>query len=154
CATTACGSMRYPRPMPVRAVLFDFNGTLSDDEPLLCELFRELFAERGKPLAEEEYYARLAGLSDPEIVRDWLGRDDPELLAEHTRRYIERAGDGSTVRRETREAVEAAAGRARLAVVSGALREVVEAVLAGAGLRDHFAAVVTAEDVERGKPDP
>jgi beta-phosphoglucomutase-like phosphatase (HAD superfamily) len=28
-----------------RAVSFDFNGTLSQDEPVLCEIFVELFAE-------------------------------------------------------------------------------------------------------------
>ena len=33
--------------MPARAVLFDFNGTLSDDEPIVCAIFQELFAERG-----------------------------------------------------------------------------------------------------------
>jgi beta-phosphoglucomutase len=140
--------------VPVRALLFDFNGTLSHDEPLLCELFCELFAERGKPLSTREYFGRFAGLSDPEIVRRWLGHDDPELLAEHTRGYLARAGDGSTVLPETAAAVRAAAGRAGLAVVSGALREVVEAVLAGAGLNGLFDAIVTAEDVERGKPDP
>jgi beta-phosphoglucomutase len=39
-------------------------------------------------------------------------------------------------------------------VVSGALRPVVEAVLAGSGLRECFTAVVTSEDTPRGKPDP
>src|SRR5437867_11563571 len=108
--------------VPIRAVLFDFNGTLSHDEPLLCELFRDLFEKRGKPLSEQEYFDRLAGRSDPEIVRRWLGRDDPELLAEHVRGYLARAGDGSTVLPETAAAVRAAAARARPAVVSGALR--------------------------------
>jgi HAD superfamily hydrolase (TIGR01509 family) len=70
------------------------------------------------------------------------------------RRYLARAGDGSSVLPEARQAVRAAAGRARLAVVSGALREMVEAVLAGAGLAGLFDAVVTAEDVDRGKPHP
>jgi HAD superfamily hydrolase (TIGR01509 family) len=138
----------------VRALLLDFNGTLSHDEPILCELFCELFAEQGKPLSAQEYFDRFAGLSDPEIVRRWLGRDDPELVAEHVRRYLARAGDGSSVLPEAAQAVRAAAGRVRIAVVSGALREMVEAVLAGAGLDGLFDAVVTAEDVERGKPDP
>jgi beta-phosphoglucomutase len=140
--------------VPVRALLFDFNGTLSHDEPLLCDLFCDLFAERGRPLSAQEYFDQLAGLSDTEIVRAWLGRDDPELLAEHLNGYLARAGDGSTVPPEVRDAVRAAAGQARLAVVSGAPREMVEVVLAGAGLVGFFDAVVAAEDVERGKPDP
>ena len=66
-------------PVPTRAVIFDFNGTLSDDEPVLCAIFTELFAEHGRPLTEREYYDELAGLSDPEIVRTWLGRDHPAV---------------------------------------------------------------------------
>ena len=65
----------------MRALLLDFNGTLSEDEPLLCRIFQELFAEAGKPLTEAEYYEQLAGLSDREIIRMWLGRDDPGILA-------------------------------------------------------------------------
>jgi beta-phosphoglucomutase len=140
--------------LPVRAILFDFNGTLSHDEPLLCELLCELFAAQGRPLSAQEYFDRFAGLSDPEIVRTWLGHDDPELLTEHLRRYLAKARDGSTVPTEVREAVRAAAGRARLAVVSGAPRKAVETVLAGARLAGLFDAVVAAENVERGKPDP
>src|SRR5581483_8770182 len=36
----------YHRSMPVRAIVFDFNGTLSDDEPLLYAVYAELFRER------------------------------------------------------------------------------------------------------------
>ena len=65
--------------MAPRAVVFDFNGTLSHDEPILCEIFMELFAEHGRPLSAQEYFDELAGLSDPEIVRTWLGEDHPAL---------------------------------------------------------------------------
>src|SRR5258708_33595421 len=64
---------------PVRGIVFDFNGTLSDDEPILCEIFRELFAEQGRPLSAQEYYDVLAGLSDPEIVLTCLGLDPPNI---------------------------------------------------------------------------
>ena len=82
------------------AVVFDFNGTLSDDEPVLCRIFVELFAEHGKPLSAEEYFDELAGLSDPEIVRTWLGRDHPdvdEVIEERVRRYRAAVADGSSV---------------------------------------------------------
>jgi len=139
----------------VRALLLDFNGTLSDDEPLLSELFGELFAEQGKPMTEEEYYAGLSGLADREIVRMWLGRDAPEVVDEYARRYVARAGDGSTIGADARQAVHAAAAAgARLAVVSGAPHAAIEAALRGAELSRAFTAVVAAEDVEHGKPDP
>lgn len=143
--------------MRPRAVVFDFNGTLSDDEPILCEIFQELFAEHGRPLSAEEYYDELAGLSDPEIVRTWLGRDHPALeqvIAERISRFRERVVDGSTVPGSRRDAVGYAAKRVPVGVVSGAARAEIEPVLAAAGLEKHVSFLVAAEDVERGKPHP
>jgi beta-phosphoglucomutase len=136
------------------ALLFDFNGTLSDDEHIQCEIYQEIFAEAGKPLGQAEYFAKLAGLSDPEIVRTWLGEERPELVAERVRRYQARAADGSTVGPAARQAVQYAAKRAQLAVVSGAARVEIESVLGAAGLAPFVSLVVAAEDVSAGKPDP
>jgi beta-phosphoglucomutase len=140
-----------------RAIVFDFNGTLSHDEPILCEIFMELFAEHGKPLSAQEYFDVLAGLSDPEIVRTWLGRDHPdvdEVIEERIRRYRAAVADGSSVPPELREAVRFAAGRVPLAIVSGASRAEIEPVIAAAGIAECFSAIVPAEDVSRGKPHP
>jgi beta-phosphoglucomutase len=140
-----------------RALLFDFNGTLSDDEPLLFAILSELFAEQGQPLAEDVYYERLAGLSDPEIVRLWLGDDHPAVdavLAERVARYRTRVSHGSTISAAARDAVRYAAERVPVAVVSGAYRDEVVPALEAAGLDGAVTVVITIEDVERGKPDP
>ena len=138
------------------ALLFDFNGTLSDDEGIQCAIFRELFAEQGRPLSEQEYFDVLAGRSDPEIVERWLGAGHPataDVLDRRVQLFRERAGDGSTVPPHVRESVLRAAGRSRLAVVSGAVRSEVDMVLRAADI-DVFEVIVSAEDVTRGKPDP
>jgi beta-phosphoglucomutase len=140
-----------------RAVIFDFNGTLSHDEAILCEIFMELFADHGKPLSAQEYFDELAGLSDPEIVRTWLGPDHPdvdEVIEERIHRYRAAVADGSSVSEDLRAAVRYAAERVPLAIVSGAARAEIEPVLGAAGIGDLFAAIVPAEDVERGKPEP
>ena len=140
----------------MEALLFDFNGTLSDDEGVQCAIFGELFAGQGRPIGEQEYFDELAGRSDPEIVERWLGAGHPaaaEVLERRVQLFRERAGDGSTVPPHVRDAVLRAAGRARLAIVSGAARSEVETVLEAAGL-DVFDVIVSAEDVARGKPDP
>jgi beta-phosphoglucomutase len=137
----------------VKALLLDFNGTLSDDEPILCRIFIELFADAGKPLTEAEYFERLAGFSDREIVRMWLGRDDPALVERKIARYRELA-DGSTVDREAREAVLEAEKAVAVAVVSGSARVEIEPVLEAAGLTDAITLIVSSEDVARSKPDP
>jgi beta-phosphoglucomutase len=138
----------------VRAIIFDFNGTLSDDEPILCEIFQALFAERGRPLSAQEYYDELCGLSDPEIVRRWLGRDDPGAVEERVSRYRAAVSDGSSVHERVREAVRYASERVPVAVVSGAALAEIAPVLAAAGLAPLVQAVVSSDDVERGKPDP
>jgi HAD superfamily hydrolase (TIGR01509 family) len=138
-------------------VIFDFNGTLSQDEPILCEIFGELFAEHGRPLSAQEYFDQLAGLSDPEIVRTWLGRDHPdvdEVIEQRIALYRARVADGSSVPEAVREAVRYAAERVPVAVVSGAARAEIEPVLGAAGLDGLIAAVVPAEDVAEGKPEP
>ena len=137
--------------------MFDFNGTLSDDEPLLFAILSDLFAEQGKPLSEDVYYEQLAGLSDPEIVRTWLGADHPAvepLLAERIVRYRALVGDGSTIGPEARVAFLHAAEAVPVAVVSGAHRDEVVPALAAAGLATAARVVVTIEDVGAGKPDP
>jgi beta-phosphoglucomutase len=137
----------------VEALLLDFNGTISEDEPLLFRIFEELFAEAGRPLTEQEYYDQLAGFSDEEIIRMWLGRDDQSLLERKTARYRELA-DGSTVAEETREAVRYAAEQVPVAVVSGSARAEIEPVLAASGLAESVTTLVSVDDIRRSKPDP
>jgi beta-phosphoglucomutase len=141
----------------VRAIMFDFNGTLSDDEPVLCEIFMHLFAEYGRPMSAQEYFDQLAGLSDPEIVKTWLGEEHPavqEVLDERARRYRAAAADGSTIHEHVRVAVRCAAEHVPLAICSGAARAEIEPVVEAAGLSGCFRAVVSSDDVAHGKPDP
>jgi beta-phosphoglucomutase len=129
----------------MRAVVFDFNGTLSDDEPVLARVYQELRPE----LTPEEYFARLAGHTDEEILGP-----DPALIARRIERYNELVADGSTIDDETRAAVRFAAARLPVGIVSSAYRAEIEPVLRASGLVDVFTIVVTLDDVSRGKPDP
>jgi beta-phosphoglucomutase len=138
----------------VQAVVFDFNGTLSDDEPVLARVYSELFAELGHPLTAAEYYEHLAGHTDEEMFNRWLGSSSDELIRERVRRYNELVSDGSTVHDDVRAAVRWAAERMPVAIVSAALRAEIEPVLGASGLRDLFQLVLSQDDVTRGKPDP
>ena len=141
----------------IGGIVFDFNGTLSDDEPILCEIFVQLFAEHGKPLSAQQYFDELAGLSDPEIVRTWLGRDHPDIdavIAERVERYRAAVAGGSSVHEHVREAVRYAARRVPLAICSGAARAEIEPVVEAAGLAPLLRGIVSSDDVARGKPHP
>ena len=84
----------------VRAVAFDFDGTLSHDEPVLYAVYRDLFSEHGRPLTERDYYGKLAGLSEETIIGTWLGVEGDVLSAlveERIERYLALAGRGETI---------------------------------------------------------
>ncbi|MFF5209693.1 HAD family hydrolase [Streptosporangium sp. NPDC000396] len=148
---------------PGRGVIFDFNGTLSNDEPLLLRIFTEMFLERlGWTMTPEHYYLHLAGRSDREIIDTVvaeIGGGDGELAAlmleERRRRYRELV--------ETRSPIEPATARLvrRLAddgipvgIVTGAQRADVEFVLRHSAIAGLIEVIVCEEDVTRGKPDP
>jgi beta-phosphoglucomutase-like phosphatase (HAD superfamily) len=139
-----------------RAILFDFNGTLSADEHIMYEVVAELYAGEGRPISHAEYLDRLAGIPDDVAVRMWLGdRDDIDALV--TRRidgYRRRVQDGATVTDAVRTAVRTAATEVPVGIVSGAARAEIEPVIRAAGLEEMFAVVVTADDVAEGKPHP
>ena len=142
---------------PARALILDFNGTVSHDEHIVLELFQELFGELGRPLDAATYERELAGMSDPEITQAWLGHDHPavaHVIAERDRRYRARTADGSTIPPQVREAVRLAAVHVPVAICSGAARSEIEATLAAAGIGDAIELIVAAEDVAHGKPAP
>lgn len=151
---------RYPRGV-LRAVLFDFNGVLLDDEPLHADLLLALAREDGIEVAFERYATRYVGLNDRNAVAAiWgdAGRPLPpdgirRLVAEKARRY-EREILARDFFPGARELVHEAARRVPIGIVSGALRAEVIGGLKRAGLFDRFTALVASEDVARGKPDP
>lgn len=139
---------------PIEAVAFDFNGTLSNDEPILAQLYVELFAELGRPITEAQYYEQLAGHTDEEVLARWFGESEHAVVAQRIARYNELVADGSTVDEDMRAAVRYTAERVPVALVSAARLSEIDPVLAAAGLSDLFEVVVSNDDVTRGKPDP
>lgn len=148
---------------PRRALIFDFNGTLSDDEPILARIFTEIFAARlGWQLSAEEYRATLLGHSDREIVEIAVrehGGDDPalvdELLRMRKERYRVAVAEQSPISPEAVELVEwLAAAKVPMAIVTGAQRDDVLAVLGSSPVGKHLHDLVADEDVQHGKPDP
>lgn len=148
----------------LRAILFDFNGVLVDDEPIHLEMFQRVLAEEGISLSTEDYYARYLGLDDRACFAAVLGEAGEaatvprlmRLIARKASYYQERIRrDGYPFFPGAVELVKSLAARDRmLGVVSGALREEIEGALRQAGLLDSFKVLVAAEDVEAGKPDP
>lgn len=148
----------------LRALVFDFNGVLVDDEPVHLRMFQRALEPEGIRLADDDYYAKYLGFDDRGCFAAVLAaageRPDParvmRLVARKAAFYQEAIHrDGYPFFRGAVELVRAAADAGlMLALVSGALREEVEQALRQESLRRLFKILVTAEDVAEGKPDP
>jgi HAD superfamily hydrolase (TIGR01509 family) len=147
----------------LRALVFDFNGVLVNDEPLHLLLFQRVLAEEGIRLEAADYYAKYLGFDDRGCFEAALAEAGQESTSGRIVRLIARkaAYYQEEVRRDgypffpgAIELVREAASRMPLVLVSGALRDEVVGALRQAGIESAFKRLITAEDVERGKPDP
>ena len=144
---------------PVRAILFDFNGVLLDDETVHCRAFREVLRPFGVTLSRARYNARYLVFDDRSalaaMLRDArLPRAALEDLLRRKRRTYARLARRLRIDPRAARLVRDMARRVPIAVVSGAARSEVRSALERAGLTRLFGAVVTAEDVRRPKPWP
>lgn len=146
----------------LRAVIFDFNGIIVDDEPIHFELFQRVLKEEGIKLTEADYYARYLGCDDrgafTTAYREHGRALSPSKLAQLIERkaayYQEDIKSKMRVFPGVQTVVPHLAQKLPLAIASGALRNEIEIILSSMGLLAHFRAIVSAEDVTRGKPDP
>ena len=146
----------------LRAVIFDFNGIIVDDEPIHFRLFQKVLGEEGIVLTEEAYYARYLGFDDRgafsfgyrEHHRPLNDAKLAELIDRKAHYYQEAIRNHVAIFPGVKPLVAELAKSVPLAVASGALRQEIETILSTTGLIDYFATIVSAEDVERGKPEP
>lgn len=146
--------------MSERAVLWDLDGTLVDSGELHWVAWRDAMAAEGVTITRAMFEATFGWKNDP-ILRRWLGDD----VSEERKRRI---ADGKEEAYRTALRAEGLAplpgARAwverlhaegwKQAICSSAPRANIEAVLEVIGLDHDFDAIVAAEDVTLGKPDP
>ena len=149
--------------MVIRALIFDFNGVIADDETphLLC--FQQALAEAGLTLTKEDYYDAYLGMDERTCAALLLERRDgtcdekevvriaerkAELFRVHTARYKPLLFPGVV------EFVKAAKRHYALGIASGGRKEQIQEALANSAIECDFEVIVAAEDCAIGKPDP
>lgn len=146
----------------LRALIFDFNGIIVDDEPIHFRLFQKVLGEEGIILTEAVYYARYLGFDDRGAFTAAFRENQRPIDDAKLKQLIERKAIyyQDAIRKQVaifpgvQGLVSTLAQALPLAVASGALRHEIETILKTAGLLDHFQAIVSAEDVIKGKPEP
>jgi len=143
-----------------RAVLWDMDGTLIDSEEFHWISWRETLAREGISITREQFLSTFGQRNDS-ILPKWLG-------AEATRERIDRIGNAKEelyrdlIRRKGIARLPGVAEWVRRlheqgwlqAVASAAPRANIDAIIEALSAKNNFQAIVSAEDVHRGKPDP
>ena len=145
--------------MPLRALLFDFDGVIADTENIHVVAWERTFGAMGWSVepevcvrtAEEDDRAFLTDIFAQHGVLDgdvegWIRRKQALTLAMLSASPRLFPGVEDLIRRLS--------DHCRLAVVSTTWRENVEEVLRAAGIVTAFATIVGKQDVEETKPNP
>jgi beta-phosphoglucomutase len=146
-----------------RAVIFDFDGVITDSEVLHLRSFNKVLAQYGVEISTKDYYKDYLGLTDLDclmLVAERSRLEKPtkgienlakeknevfERLAKTEGRIIEGVRDFLQMLRQN---------NIPMAICSGALLAEIELVLEQARLRSFFEVIVSAEFVKKGKPSP
>lgn len=156
---TSAANDRSPLRQP-RAVLWDVDGTLVDSSEYHYQTWRETLVREDYELTREDFM-RSFGKRNDAVVRGFLGDNVQVSVVERISeakeaRYRELVrthgikllpGVGVWLQRLREDGW-------RQAIASSAPPANIEAILAATNITDHFDALVSAEEVEHGKPDP
>lgn len=144
--------------MPLKAILFDFDGTLVDSDPAHLVAFNEVLAPYGCSLTAQQYATTVVGRANvtifgnlfpdaPLAELEWLGE-------EKERAYLRRADLVALHDGAIEVLTELRAQGLQLALVTNAPRMVIDDVAVRLGLLEYFDATITIDDVTHGKPHP
>jgi beta-phosphoglucomutase len=151
--------------MTLKAVLFDFNGVIINDEPIHQQLIEQILLEENLRPKVEEFREVCLGRSDRACLTDLFARRGRVLSEDYLLGLIARKARAYAEQLTTLESIPSYPGLTDLifklraaqlpmAIVSGAVRSEIELVLHRLNLADCFAVIVAGDDTTTSKPDP
>ena len=141
-----------------RAVVFDLDGVIVDSEQVWDDV-RERYTREVGGTYTETAARDMMGMSSSEWSRymaEQLGvpGTPEEINAEVVRRMLSRYGEAPPFISGAVAAIRRVAAQWPLAIASSSNPELIDVVVAAAGLDDVFRVRVSSQEVARGKPAP
>jgi HAD superfamily hydrolase (TIGR01509 family) len=141
------------------AVIFDCDGTLVDSMPAHFEAWCEALALYGAGgIFKEDVFFAMGGRPTKDIVveinDEYDLKLDPATVAMAKREAFLKRLNMVTLIEEVADFAQSLRGKVPMAIATGGTRMVIEKTLKVVGISDWFDEVVTADDVEEGKPAP
>ena len=157
-AATFCAMITLDIPAgEFAAYIFDCDGTLADTMGLHYQAWLAEVRSRGGDFPEDLFYS-LGGVPAPGVVEFLNHRYNLSMPVEETATLKEARYEAMIPQIKPIQPVVdfmlSKSGRYPLAVGSGGYKTIVLATLEALGIRQHFQAVVTYEDVTHPKPAP
>jgi HAD superfamily hydrolase (TIGR01509 family) len=144
--------------MPLRALLFDFDGLVLDTETAELRSWEELWQEHGQRFPVERFLAEIGtvgGYGASSALEQLVGPLDPERLARRSARKLALVEAEQLLPGVAELLEQARAGGVSTAIVSSSSRRWVEGQLGRLGYADSFDTFVCGDhDRERSKPRP
>lgn len=141
----------------VRGLVFDCDGTIADTMPLHYEAWVAALGEHNVEFPEALFY-EMAGIPTARIIEILNERHGHNMPVQETADYKEELYVRLIPRVRPIEPVvrliEQYAGRLPMAVATGGTRAICAKTLTALGLICNFKVLVTADDVQHGKPAP
>lgn len=143
----------------VEAVIFDLDGTIIDSEDNYYEADRILLGKYGINFTQDMKldYIGTGNHSMMVSVKDRFGIDETvqQLLRLKNDIYLDIARKHTRVYAQMREFLEILHEQSvPMALASGSSPEILDELTTTLGLKKYFKFIVSAEDVEKGKPEP
>jgi HAD superfamily hydrolase (TIGR01509 family) len=142
----------------MKAAIFDMDGVLVDSHPAHLRAWIRLLESAGKPIGNNDMGFILEGRKREEILRHYLGPlTDAEMRSHGQQKELffrEEATRISTIPGVQQFLDNLIAASVPMAVASCGGRERVNYLLEHLALSGYFQAVVSGDDVTKGKPDP
>ncbi len=135
------------------------DGVIVDSEPRHEKAFLEIFDQIGFGQTHGIHFPDYIGRSDKAVWLDFIANHKPsytyeDLTAMKQNRFLEILRAEQPIFDGLPELVAKLNAKYPLAVASGSLHPVIDEVLVIKNLRSYFSAVVSSQDVAKGKPAP